>query len=292
MAGKSRQFISGLLCLVALEIALASSTTAETVHGESQALGIKFEAAGGDHWCKPEVTVRLTGPASGFATDDVPFLQMVGRIRAVLVSQCPQIETIVFDGITGAQTRFSAEFSRLTHWRRFVRLQPDRQTPLCTSGSNDECAARVAAYLLARRLFQGKAFSETEVTNTLDNQSHDLSFRAGAVIGKLRIVRRTDVAGEYPSAARFAVAIAATIIEGCAADGGRTKQTGPRNYGSDLVQVAVSCRYPQRPAAQNVVLVSSGGGDYRVFSLWAEGPGMRESLDFSDRLATAMQRAR
>jgi hypothetical protein len=52
---------------------------AEAPSGQSRELGIQFETLGGNAWCKPDVSVRLTaGQVAAFDPETVPFVQMIG----------------------------------------------------------------------------------------------------------------------------------------------------------------------------------------------------------------------
>ena len=293
MAGKSERFflnIVGILVATAAHVAVAR---ADSVSGESRLLGIKFEALGGTHWCSPRIKIRLTAPSSNhFAPDTVAFLQMVGRIRAVVMSQCPQIENIAYEGAAGGQRVFVAEMSRLTRWRRLIELDPTTLKPICPKVEATECASQIEAYMTARKLFRGSAFAHTELTSTLEPDSKNLTLRSKGVIGKLRITPREQVAPTFTTAAQFASAIVSQIGQNCRSGGGTSHTAKPINFGDDLAQREVTCRPPNQPAAWNVILVWATNDTYRVFSLWAQSPAGSQALSFAKHLAEAIKNAR
>src|SRR5688500_6411467 len=99
MAGKSDPVLRRLLCAALLLTAGLSAAAAEPVYGQSRGLGIRFELAGGSNWCEPTVVAQLGAErASVYQAEDVQFLQMIGRIRAIINAQCAKVERILFIG--------------------------------------------------------------------------------------------------------------------------------------------------------------------------------------------------
>lgn len=292
MAGRFERRFPALLCILAAIACIATNASGEAVHGRSRDLNIDFEVAGDNHWCRPRIDIRLTAPTErAFASDTVPFLQMIGRIRAVVLSQCPEIENIRFEGEASGRTVYSAETSRLTRWRRIIELDPTTHKPMCPSERAERCPAQVEAYLSAQRLFRGDSFADTELTSVLEPDSGDLTLRAGDVVGKLRIAAREQIAKEFATAPQFASAIISDIDEGCRQSGGRPEAEKPRDFDPALAERATICREPNKPAAYNIILVWATNDNFHVFSLWTEGRGNR-GFGVADRLARAIMRSR
>jgi len=290
MAGRSdRSILAAALGLI-LCAATPTASFAEGIHGESQELGIKFRVAGSSAWCAARVRIELTAAnVRTLEPDSVKFMQMIGRIRAVVLSQCPQTDLIQFAG-TGGGAAFAAETSRLTKWRRFITFDSATRQPNCPPAvPQPQCAAQAEAYTTAVRLFAGKAFDDTEVVNTLDADSNDLTFRAKNLVGKLRIVSSGDLSGQFTSAAQFADAIAADIGGACAAESGRAETGGPIDHGRQLARRSVLCRIAGRADGQNVILVWQSAGKFRVFSLLSEGATAGEVWPFTAGLVQAIQ---
>lgn len=293
MAGKFDRFIlTSALCAVCL-VCNPPFVHAEKVHGKSRNLGITFEVAGGANWCKPDVNIDLKAQsAATFQPDTVPFLQMIGRIRAVVLAQCPNIEVLRFDATAGQQVTFAAEMSRLTRWRRFIRLDPVTQRPLCPDAIDGTCAERVDAFLLAQKVMRGDNFADTEVVNASEGDDHDLSLRSGPVVGKLRIATRADELAGFSTAAQFASAIVSDIGNACTKDGGNAVTAKTRSFGTNLARSETACRQAKGATAKTIVLVWATNDRFRVFSLWADDPNQPALSRFANRLTEAIRRVR
>lgn len=289
MAGRFRPLLFTVICVIGAAVMFARTAAAEPVHGESSELGIRFEVLGGKNWCRPDTNVRLIAPA--FPSDTIPFVQMLGRIRAVVLSQCPEIEYIVFEGVTAGRPVYAAEMSRITRWRRLINLDPVTRKPDCPTRDAAGCAPRVGAYLTVRSLIRGPSFENVELTSALEPNS-DLTLRYDNVIGKLRIAPRENVTKDFATAADFAGAIVADIAEGCKSSGSQPDRVQRKDYSPRLAQRTVGCHPAQGLAAQNVVVVWSVRNEYRVFSLWAEGDARAAALKLAGRFAAAIERAR
>lgn len=292
MAGRFDRLFLYLLSVLVLAAAIPSTARTETVHGQSRELKIDFTVAGGTRWCGPLVRVLLTASAtSAFAPDTIPFLQMVGRVRAVLQSLCPTIENIRFEGRTDNRLVFAAETLRLTKWRRLIELNPATGRPSCPPDTTS-CTSQVEAYLIAQALLRGESFQATELTGVLEPGNEGLTLRSNGVIGKLRVVPREQVAGEFATPAAFASAVVRSLEANCKSSGGRSKAVRSKDFKADIAQRSVGCKQPDRTGTQNIVLVWSSSANYAVLSLWGEGPGRGRAFDFASRLVRAIQRSR
>src|SRR5436853_887146 len=109
MAGTFSNFMLQLMLGALLAAApVTESVSAEPVKGQSRELGIQFEVRGGATWCAPDVTVALTATKpEAFKPETEQFVLMLGRIRAVVMDQCPAVERLIFDGAAGQRAVFS-----------------------------------------------------------------------------------------------------------------------------------------------------------------------------------------
>jgi hypothetical protein len=281
-----------LIYFVVMFAAGVGSARADILHGQSQDLGIRFEAAGGMEWCKPNVVIRLTADkASVFQPETVPFLQMIGRIRAVVMDECPATESLFIEGVIKGRPVFASEMSRLTRWRRLVTLDHATRRPLCTLEADQaECQKRTEAYITARQLMRGKEFAETEITTMLEASNPDhLIWTSGVATGKLRIADRADFSGVYSTGAQLADGIIADISNVCVQDGGMPSPSLSTDYNVNLTQRALLCRQPQDTPVQNVVLVHSTDTRFKVFSFRSEGAQTDAATTVALRLASAIQ---
>lgn len=293
MAGRFKRIGLVAGAILTLCVTAAGLAVAETVHGESRELGIRFQVAGGNTWCSPRIHIALTSDnPDALRSDSIPFIQMIGRIRAVVQSQCPKIETIVFEDGKSPGSGFKAEMSRLTQWRRLIAFRPSSPLPFCPPAvSGQQCEKQAEAYVIATGLLRGSRFDDAEIVNTLDADSDDLIFRFGHVVGKLRIVTEAEYAGQYSTAAKLADAITNGIEEACGKDGGHDKPAH-HDMGSNLARRDLHCRSPGQPDRQNAVLVWEAKGEFRVFSLLAEGNAAGEALRLAGDLARAIRAQR
>src|SRR5262245_9629096 len=97
----------------------------------------------------PDVAVALTAPkADAFQPEARSFVQMVGRIRAVVMDQCPTVERIVFEAAAQRRTVLPIEMTRLTRWQRLVPVDPETRRPACPRAepAAAECAKRADAF--------------------------------------------------------------------------------------------------------------------------------------------------
>ncbi|HZL31833.1 MAG TPA: hypothetical protein VFC54_12345 [Pseudolabrys sp.] len=215
---------------------------------------------------------------------------MIGRIRAVVLSQCPQIETIAFEGSHRGSTTLIAEMSRLTEWRRFITFDSASQQPSCPPAVPPaRCRKQAEAFVVADHLFRGNRFADTEIVNMLEPEANDLGFRSNGVVGKLRIVAHDDFVGQFSTPKQLADAIADDIANACVNDGGRPDPPGRLDLGPTLIRRFVICRASGRPDGQNVVLVWDSKDRFRVFSLLAEGAHAGEASAFAGNLIRAIQ---
>jgi hypothetical protein len=272
--------VAWTLCL--LSVVGVSAADGQPVNGRSRELGLEFATVGGAKWCGPSVTVQLTGSDPAVLTLDHPlFLVTLGRIRAIVVGQCPAVEVLTFDGRSRNGRVFAAEVLRLTGWRRYVALDPVTQRPSCEGAAPDpsECNKRIAAYGTVKQLLRGPPFADTELTTMLDTAAEEhVVWRTGSVLGKLQLTNPRELASQFASNAELADAIIAQSEEACRTDGGAPGEIATGDYVGDLAYRSVGCQPVNGQAHQSSVLVASRDGWFYVFNLWAEAPHA-EALD-------------
>ena len=277
MVGTCRAWGIVFLSCVLLAVAIAGSARGEVVKGQSRDLGIQFEVRGGATWCTPDVVVELTAAkADAFEPETLPLVQMLGRIRAVVIDQCPRVERISFDGTAQNRPAVSIEMTRLTKWRRLFNVDPKTRRPPCPTQvpAATECGKRVDAYLLIHKIMRGDRFAETELTTTLDEQdgAHAV-WVSGEVIGKLTIKERDEFAGRFASNGQLAEAMLHGLADQCsregAVQGGMWSETW--SEGSDLAMRGFSCRPPADISSNHAFIVISRGARFYVFALLDRG---------------------
>lgn len=289
MAGKSDTVLRRLLWAGLLLAGGLSGALAEPVHGRSNELGIQFEVSGGADWCDAAVMVQLVAAnGSVYQPEGVEFLKMVGRIRAVIHDQCAKVERILFVGFVKEQKVFAAEMTKLTRWRRFISLDPETETPVCTPASPDdgECDKRIAAYAAVMDLMQGPAFADVELTSVMEDRTdlHAAWLEKGA-FGALQLSHRSEYDGRYTDNASFADANIDGIVKTCAEEGGQTALLPASDYGGAVAFRSALCRRPGKPLQFNLVLVKSVGDWFYLFILWGEEPHMVSANALALRLA-------
>jgi hypothetical protein len=291
MAGKSnvlpRLFGAALLLAGGL-----SGAVAEPVRGQSRELGIKFELAGESDWCNPTVVVELSADkASVFQPEGAAFLRMIGRIRAIINNQCPKVERILYAGFAGDAKAFAAEMTKLTQWRRVINLDPETETPACTSAADNKeaCARRVAAYVKVTQLMDGPFFADISLTSVMEDRDDlEVGWEANQAFGALKLTRRSEHEGRYADAAAFADANRGGIEEACKEDGGQPMQLQGPDYGNVLAFRSVLCQRPGKPSRLNIVVVTAEGDWFYLFSLWGEEPNMAPANTMATRIAEAL----
>lgn len=268
-----------------------SAAAAEPVHGRSKELGIRFALAGGSDWCNATVVVRLrAGRASVYQPDDIPFLKMAGRIRAIINAQCPTVERILYVGFVKRRKVFAAEMTKLTRWRRFISLDPDTEAPTCAGAQDDgECDKRAAAYTMMTQVLTGPAFADVELTSVMEDRT-DLhaGWRANEAFGALKLRRRSEHEGRDTDNAALAEANIADVEEACSEKGGQALRIPSADYGEPLTFRSVLCQRPGEPSLLNIVLVTTRNDWFYLFSLWGEEPNMAPANTMATALAEAL----
>jgi hypothetical protein len=291
MAGRSEPIARTLLCAALLLAAGATPAAAEPVYGRSSELGIDFELAGDSKWCEQTVVVQLGAPqASAYQPESAPFLQMIGRIRAVIHGQCNKVERILFIGFAREQRVFAAEMTRLTRWRRLISLDPETESPSCASASQDdnECDKRAAAYAIATQVMTGPGFADVELTSVLEDRT-DLhaAWQAKGVFGALKLSHSSEYDDRYATSTDFAEANVKGLVEACGEDGGRTSPMPGRDFGAIALR-SVVCRRPGKPPEVNIVVVKSQDDWFYLFSLSGEERHTAAANAFANRLAQTL----
>jgi hypothetical protein len=296
MAGKCRRASVLSLAGVLLAAAAAGAAAGEVVKGQSRELGIQFEVRGGDAWCKPDVAVALTAPkVDVFQPEARPFVQMLGRIRAVVMDQCPTVERIVFEAAAQRRAVVAIEMTRLTRWQRLIAFDPETRRPVCPRAepAAAECGKRADAYLAVHRIMRGDQFAAAELTTVLDEQDEAHAVWVdGGVVGKLTVRDRGDLPARYASNAELGEAVAGAVVAQCRRDGGAPEPVWAETWfaGSER-EIAVrglSCRPRAGPAGHHALLVTSAGSRFHVLALRAEGSDAEAVRTAARQLATAM----
>jgi hypothetical protein len=277
--GTSRRRATALpVACVLLGVAAAGGAAGETVQGQSRELGIRFEVRGGEAWCGPEVGVDLTADNAGAIRPDTPaFVRMAGRIRAVVMDQCPAVEVIAFHAAAPRSPVLTLETTRLTRWRGLVHVEATTRRPACPPQQPEAsaCGKRAEAYLALHRIMQGERFAEAELTTVLDDQdaAHAV-WVAGGVVGKLTIKDRGELGGGFASGAELGDAIAAGVADQCGRDGGTAQPVWAETWFAgterEVAARGLSCRPRTGRAGHHAFLVMQAGGRFHVFALLAD----------------------
>jgi hypothetical protein len=276
-----------------LLVSCLTSVAAEPVRGQSRELGITFELAGDSDWCNAAVVVELSASkASVYQPEGIPFVKMIGRIRAIIDGQCPKVERILYVGFAGDRKVFAAEMTKLTRWRRIISLDPETETPACKP-TGDACARRVAAYVKVMQVMSGPFFADVELTSVMENRNDlDASWTANQAFGALKLSRRSEHEGRHADSAAFADANRDKLEEACKEEGGRPVRLQGPDYGNVLAFRSVLCQRPGKPSRLNIVVVTSEGDWSYMFSLWGEEPNMAPANTMATRIAEALNAAR
>jgi hypothetical protein len=279
-----------VFAFVAIHAFGSTAVGAEQVRGRSRDLGIDFEVAGGTKWCAPSVVAKLDAPRPAvFDLDNAAFVLMIGRIKSIILDQCPAAELIVFEGQAKRIPAFALEISRLTNWR-LTKLDPSARKPLCEGKepSGPECDKRIAAYATAKQIMRGKAFSDIEIIKFLDTSADEhLVWKASSIVGKLQLSHRGEFGGKFDNGS-LADAIAAQTAAACAANGGRAGAPAASTYEKNLAYRGLACQSAAGAVAQNIILVASENDWFYIFSLWSDDPNRSAVSDTAGRLIKAI----
>jgi len=296
MAGKSEPLLRRLICTALLLVAGLSAAAAEPVRGQSRELGIQFELAGDADWCDATVVVQLGAErAAVYQAESLPFLRMIGRIRAIINDQCPKVERVLFIGFERDRKVFAAEMNRLTRWRRIIGLDPESELPACTpTGPNDiECDRRVAAYATVIGLMTGPAFADVELTSMMEDRTDlQVAWEERGAFGALQLSHRTEHDGRYADHVAFADANADGAAEACTEDGGQATRMPAKTFGAAIAYRGVMCRRRGHPARANLILVRLQDDWFYLFSIWAEDPHVAAADAMASRIGEALAGAR
>jgi hypothetical protein len=297
MAGTFSRCLSELMLGVLLAAALvAESGSTEPIKGQSRELGIQFEVRGGATWCGPDVAVALTAvKPDAFRPETQPFVLMLGRIRAVVMDQCPAVDRLIFDGAAEQRAVMLIEMTRLARWRRLIKLDPKTRRPLCPKAEPAamECEKRVEAYLVVHKLMRGDQFSTAELTTVMDeSESAHVIWQSGEVTGKLTIKERNEFAGQFASNTQLAEAVLQSLTDRCSGDGALHEGVWSAIWleGSER-EVAVggfSCRPPADISNHHALIVTSVGTRFHVFALLARGNDPQVANRAAQSLALAI----
>jgi hypothetical protein len=259
-------------------VVAGETARSEVLKGQSRELGIQFEVPGGANWCAPDIMVALrAAKADAFKPETLQFVQMLGRIRAIIMDQCPKVERIAFDAASQQRAVMSIEMTRLTKWRKLVGVEPGTRRPTCPTKPQDaECDKRIDAYLLTHKLMRGDPFAMTELTSFLEEEAgaHAV-WRSGDVTGKLTIKERSDYAGRFRSGNQLADAATDALRVLCSREGGLPdllwSESWPRSTEEETAVRGFSCRRATGVSEHSALIVSSAGTTFHVFALLALG---------------------
>jgi len=301
MVGTFNSRVLELMLGALLAAAMATeSVGAELVKGQSRELGIQFEVRGGATWCAPDVAVVLTAARpDAFKPETQQFVLMLGRIRAVVMDQCPAVERLIFDGVAEQRPVMSIEMTRLTRWRRLINLDPRTRRPPCPGPkpAATECEKRVEAYLVAHKVMRGDQFSTAVLTTVLDDgESAHAIWQAAEVTGKLTIKERNEFAGGFTSNSQLAEAVLHGLAHQCSRDGAPHEGMWSAIWseGSDR-EAAVrgfSCHPPADVPNHHALIITSVGSRFHVFALLARGSDPQAANRAAQSLALAITESR
>jgi hypothetical protein len=287
MAGKFRTYACLIFACASYFADAAVTRAAEPVQGRSRELGIAFNAAGNAKWCVPSVVIKLTAPSrAAFNLENPAFVLMIGRIKTIIIDQCPAADLITFEGETNRSLVFTMEMSRLTKWRRLTRLDPVSRKPICDGDqpSAAECDKRAAAYATIKQMMRGPTFADAEIIKLLDTGAVEhLVWRMNSVIGKLQLSHRGELGEQLADNALLADAIIAQTSEACRNGGERASSPTVANYANNLAYRGVTCQSAGR-TAQNVVIVTSENNWYYIFGLWTDDPDKSKVTEVAGQL--------
>jgi hypothetical protein len=298
MVGKYRRWGFASLSCVLLAVAIAGSAGGEVVKGRSRDLGIEFEVRGGATWCTPDVVVELTAArADDFKPETLPFVQMVGRIRAIVMDQCPSVERINFDGRSDNRPVVSMEMTRLTNWRRLIGINPRTRKPPCPTQepAAAECGRRADAYLLMHQIMRGNEFAAAELTSALNEQdAAHVVWVLGDVVGKLTIKEHNDYAGRFTLSSQLAEVMLFGLVDQCRREGALPEGIWSENLPnpSDLAMRGFSCRPTSDPWRNHAFIVMSKDTRFYVFALSDGGNNAGMVKLAAQKLAQAIGDAR
>lgn len=298
MVGTCRFWGFAALGCVLPAIAIVGSAWGQAVKGQSRDLGIQFEVKGGETWCKRDVAVELTAARGDvFKPDTLPFVQMLGRIRAIVIDQCPTVDRISFDGHAENKPAMSIEMTRLTRWRRVIEIDSRTRRPLCPSRESaaTECRTRAEAYRFIHDVMRGEGFVDVELTTALDEQdAAHVVWVSGNVVGKMTIKEPSELAGRFTSSGPLAQAMLLGLIEQCRRDGalheGIWSETGPNR--SDLAMRGFSCRPRSDTPSSHAIIVMTREARFYVFALFTRGDDSEVVKRAARGLVHAIENAR
>lgn len=277
MVGTYRRWGFSFLGCALLAISIAGSAWGESVKGRSRDLGIQFEVKGGAKWCTPNVVVDLTAErADAFKPDTLPFVQMLGRISAIVMDQRPSVERLAFDGKADKRSVLSMEMTRLTNWRRIVVINLWTQRPPCPTQepSTSECVKRADAYVFMHDTMRGGEFSGAELITSVNEQdtAHAV-WVLGDVVGKLTIRGRNEYAGRFTSSGELAEAVLFGLVDECRRGGASPEGVWSENVANlpDRAMRGFSCRPSSDARSNQAFVVMSRGELFYVFTLLDAG---------------------
>jgi hypothetical protein len=257
----------------AAAIVLSQAAAGEIIRGQSRELGVRFEVAGGDDWCRSNPNIKLEADkGEAFALVTVAFQEMIGRIRAVVMAQCSIVEELTFTGTTKGNVIFSAEISNQTRWRYLVTFDQATKRPDCLGGQprRVDCGRHSLAYMAARQALNRTTFPDLELTVLLDpNSPAHLAWRSGDVSGKVTIAEGDPIADSYDSSSSLAAAFLASLMQDCKAADGAPGESWTLDGAKEVTLGGFQC---QRPSGRDntVVVAAATAAGFDIFSLWSD----------------------
>lgn len=284
-----RLIVSALVILACGRLATAD----DVVRGRSTELGIEFSATGGAFWCQPSVAIALTASKSTpFQGETVDLQRMLGRVRAVVQSECPAVEAITLEGRVKTRLVYAAEMRRIAGWR-IVALDLVTRAPICPSQilHGADCWKPLEAYSAAVKLMRGPSFAKAEFISILGQGDGDgLMWSAGPAVGKLNVFKEVEFESRFADSGQLADAIVTDIATTCTANGGSRERDTKVDQNHDLAQRSFYCRQDNKPINQNVVIVERAGTIFYVYGLWSEEPNSDAAAAMAKDLIEAVQK--
>ena len=268
MAGRSRLAAAAAMAMLALP-GLTSESQAERVHGRSQELGIAFTTSDSE-WCGPIVSILLTADrVDVFDLYTIKLQQMIGRIRAVILDQCPLAERLQFEGQVKAKRAVVFETTRVTSWARLIQLTDDGAPELCTAAA--PCEGRRLAYAHALQLLSGTEFADWVIDIRRSSTADGVLWRSKLASGKLSVVGNSILSTHGTDAGQLADALLKEIGERCLADTGKLETYWGESYGDAIHVRGLSCRREGKAQEEHAVAVMATASGYSLASALAIG---------------------
>jgi hypothetical protein len=245
-------------------VALGSAHAVEPPRGESHELGIEFAVRGAALWCGPNVRVDLLSKRrSAFNLEGEAFAKMLARLRAVVQSECPQVERIRFEAKEPNDKILFFELTRLGQWQRIMRLTTNG-VPEC--GGSARCERKATTYAIAHRLLRGELFQNFVIVPA--DVDHT-TWRVGDIFGRIAILDLPTPPAAEINRDQIALQLSTAIATTCTQSGGTPEQLeAPLEKARTTLQV-VRCKSASDAVSQALFLIEHEG---KLIALSMTGP--------------------